>query len=539
MKKESIYLEAEDDITAVIEKVKDAKTNIIALVPPKRMPVLQSSVNLKLLKKEAASHKKKIVLVTSEASLLPLAGSVGLHVADTLNTKPYIPKAPDAIESDIELSDSSAVDAAAAAAVPVGVLDKAHGEDTDKKDQPKKSAKTEKLSGFLPKMKGRIPNFGKFRTKLILIISGAVLLSILWFVAFYVLPEATVVVRAQTTRVQLEAGFTLDKDAESDDLEEKVLASTTETLKKSNNVTVEATGEKNVGKKATGIVTLENCEQSSPLTVDAGTKVISSSGFSFVMESTVTIPAASFSGGGSICDAGEAPANVTATNGGSDYNLVSGLSYVVSGFSNTVSGTGGKMSGGTDEIETVVSQEDIDNALANLIYNDHSQAQAELEAQFSTTQTPLVETFTVKEGDPKGEPDVGETAKEVIVTLEYTYKMQGVSTESLNILLDEALIDEVGETELEIYDNGLSDADMEINGKEVTLTTNSFVGPSLDADEIAMEIAGLGFSQARDLLKAKDGVNSVDIDLSPFWVFSLPSEDKIEVTIDVAEHALQ
>jgi hypothetical protein len=60
MNKSNIYLEAEDDITSVIEKVKAAESNIVALVPTKRMPVLQSAVNLKLLKRESIASAKKL-----------------------------------------------------------------------------------------------------------------------------------------------------------------------------------------------------------------------------------------------------------------------------------------------------------------------------------------------------------------------------------------------------------------------------------------------------------------------------------------------
>ena len=47
MKKDVIYIDIEDDITTIIEKVKEAATSIVALVPPKRVGVLQSIVNLK------------------------------------------------------------------------------------------------------------------------------------------------------------------------------------------------------------------------------------------------------------------------------------------------------------------------------------------------------------------------------------------------------------------------------------------------------------------------------------------------------------
>lgn len=89
--KETIYVGVDDEITHIIDKVNDSQHKIIALVLPKRAAVLQSVVNMKLLKKAATSSKKNIVLITSEQGLYPLAGAAGIHVAKSLQSKPAIP----------------------------------------------------------------------------------------------------------------------------------------------------------------------------------------------------------------------------------------------------------------------------------------------------------------------------------------------------------------------------------------------------------------------------------------------------------------
>jgi len=50
MNKDVIYIDVEDDITAIIGKIKASSEKIVALVPPKRVGVLQSAVNLRLLR---------------------------------------------------------------------------------------------------------------------------------------------------------------------------------------------------------------------------------------------------------------------------------------------------------------------------------------------------------------------------------------------------------------------------------------------------------------------------------------------------------
>ena len=71
--KEVLYLDVEDDITSIISKVKASKHKVIAVVPPKRIGVLQSAVNLRLLARAAKQDEKHLVLITNNHALLTLA----------------------------------------------------------------------------------------------------------------------------------------------------------------------------------------------------------------------------------------------------------------------------------------------------------------------------------------------------------------------------------------------------------------------------------------------------------------------------------
>src|SRR5487761_291507 len=91
--KDVVYIDVDDEITGVIDKVTSSSAKVVALVLPKRATVFQSIVNMKLLKKRADAAKKNIVLISSEPGLMPLAGTAGLYVASTLQSKPEIPDA--------------------------------------------------------------------------------------------------------------------------------------------------------------------------------------------------------------------------------------------------------------------------------------------------------------------------------------------------------------------------------------------------------------------------------------------------------------
>ena len=107
--KDVIYIDIDDEITAIIDKLRTSEARIVALVLPKRATVFQSSVNMKLLKKAADESKKRLVLITSEANLMPLASSIGLYVAKNLQSKPEIPLSPGLAATDETIDTSQKV----------------------------------------------------------------------------------------------------------------------------------------------------------------------------------------------------------------------------------------------------------------------------------------------------------------------------------------------------------------------------------------------------------------------------------------------
>src|SRR5690606_18250766 len=88
------YIDVEDDITAIIGKVKGAQNKIVAVVPPKRIGVLQSAVNMRLLARAAEQSGKRLVLISGNQALTALAASAGIPSARTLQSKPELATLP-------------------------------------------------------------------------------------------------------------------------------------------------------------------------------------------------------------------------------------------------------------------------------------------------------------------------------------------------------------------------------------------------------------------------------------------------------------
>lgn len=94
MAKDVVYIDVEDDITTIISKVKASSEGIVALVPPNRIGVLQSAVNIRLLERSAKAAQKRVVLITNNQSLAMLAATANIPVAKNLQSKPEMAEIP-------------------------------------------------------------------------------------------------------------------------------------------------------------------------------------------------------------------------------------------------------------------------------------------------------------------------------------------------------------------------------------------------------------------------------------------------------------
>jgi hypothetical protein len=80
----ALYLEPDEEITSVVDRLKEIDDDEVAIVVPKRAGLLQSIVNLKLLRYQAEQQKKRISLVTTDKTGRNLASAVGLTVYQKL-----------------------------------------------------------------------------------------------------------------------------------------------------------------------------------------------------------------------------------------------------------------------------------------------------------------------------------------------------------------------------------------------------------------------------------------------------------------------
>ena len=547
--KHTVYIDIDDEITAIIDKVKTSPDKIVALVLPKRATVLQSIVNMKLLKKSAQAAKKSLVLITSEVGLMPLAGAVGIHVAKSLQSRPEIPLPPDhenSDESEISEADEDVTNdldktktvgalSAAALASQTDEMETIELDDIDVED----ASVSEEIDSKKKSGKGfKVPNFDRFRLSLFLAILAVILLIGGWILAAIVLPKANVVIQTNTTTQVSTVNFTANTAIKDLNVDQALVPAVQKEIKKTDTEKATATGKKDNGTKATGKLTLSNCiNDGASHTIPAGSG-FSNGSLTYTTNESVTLDPALFSGPN--CKSSTYGLNkdvgVTAVNGGANYNVpAASYSSSISG----ISAYGSEMAGGTSSIVTLITQADIDGAVSKMKGREDAAAATELAQNLQTDSLRgFDETKTISAPIITTSPAVGTEASDVTVTAITTYDILGVKVDYLNQLIKKDVSTKIDITKEGILDNGLGAAVIRVVTKksptEAQMSIRSIVvsGPTLNADAVKEQIKGKKRGDAINLIKAKPGIKDVQINYSPFWVLSTPkSTKKITVTI--------
>ncbi len=549
--KEIIYIDIDDEITSIIDKVRSSKGRIAALVLPKRATVLHSIVNMKLLKRTAEEAKKHVVLITSESALMPIAGAVGMYVAKTPQSKPAVPPPPATSaqvgEEEEAVVDMAKEDAELDATKSVGELAGLPPEDEaieiDNTASSKKTTESKTSKKVKKNKKLKIPNFDTFRKRLLL--GGLVLILLIagWYMAFKVMPRATVTIKSDMDTVVSTLTASISASAQELDKEALIIPAQIKELKKEGVQKVTATGERDDGTKAKGKVTLRltNCSEEE-VRIPAGTTV-SSGGNNYITQKAAVMESAKI---GSSCRNGDFPnvstktVDVIAAENGDKYNLESGKTFSVSGFSN-VNGTNSEISGGTSKIVKVVSQDDVSRALDQLNNSAPRESVAEeLVAELEREGLyGLVDTLESAEPQIATEPAVGKEASEVTVTSVVVHKMVGVKIEHLKELIETDVHSKIDTSKQVILDDGLDEAIIRIFDKKSTgeftlsMQVAATAGPEIDPEEVKTEIAGRKRAESQRLIEQRPGIGEVEVHYSPFWVYSTPSDvGKINVVFE-------
>ena len=575
MNKDVIYIEPEDDITDIITKIENSKEKIVALVPPKKAGVFRSIVNIKLIAKVGFTADKTIVLVTTDPSIVKLAGATKIPVTKNLQTAPSIPNpiAADEPESTskeelVEKDDgevkSEEVDEEGAD--KVAEKDEEKSDEKDEKEEKeedaddeksKKTSGKEKLEKAKDKGKKAAGDIKKFsfawfaahKGITISSIIGVLLIAIFFVWAFGIAPAVTVSVSVRTTSSNFSKSATFTKKLEEENVDEGKFYLVEKKSEKESSVDFEATGQKNVGEKAKGnVVVYAYFSNQGSVGVSAGDK-FSIGDLTYIADADAKITWDGSQGtcensdvisGGKINCKISGRVNVTAANPGEKYNIAASSANWKS-TANVFVYSDAAMAGGTDKMVTIVSQEDIDKAKDSLVISSETENKEALMDTLAETDFPIESSFKQTTSDVVSSPAVGEEVKEG-VTPKITVKI----TDTI-YLIDKTKVEEYITKEAKLGDNfkiyRMNDPFVENfieSGEGFTgkIKTSYVSGPKVTENDIVELVKGKGIGDAQHDLASIEGINGskIRIDKSYPWVMSVPNDtNKITVILDVED----
>ncbi len=545
-----IYLEADSEITEAIDKLKSSHASEVRLAVPARSTMLQSAVNLKLLKKAASSSHKKLILVSTDKATISLAAGLGILMAHNVKAEPSIPEAPtrqpeltkepvvlEQEEPSSQAQSEPSSSKSSKSSSKSGAFEKKHislSEDDESIDETSKPSRKEKRANKSNEPK--VPNFMGLNKKIAIFI--AVLMAIILFgLAYVFLPTAKITLIAKAVKTPVNVKFTLDAGTKKSDFENGVVAADQISTTKDLSAQYSATGKKDVGAKASGTISIRNCDDTNSHQLAAGSTV-SSGGKNFATTQAVTIPAGSAGGGVVTCSAAVS-SNITATASGDSYNL-SSSNFSISGLSSLYKATG-TTSGGTTKVATVVTQADIDKAKTDMINSATESAKQDLQTRGKDDQKVFVETFQSEVSNINTTAPADTESSGGTVSARVKYTELAAAKNDLDKLFEAQTKTQVPGNN-QIYQTGATDAKytvVKLEGTEkanMQATSNAYYGQTIDTNQVAHDVAGKSKKGLVEIVQPKySQVSGVQAETTPALLPYLPYfANRITVEIKVS-----
>lgn len=560
-----LYLEPDEEITSVIDRLRTLEDEEVTIVAPKRAGLLQSIINLKLLKHQGEQLGKKLSLVTTDKTGRNLASAVGLTVYQRL------PEEGDIKEAAVKERGGQPVpigfrkhrppeDSASTGSVPIGykpgkqpemakrsIASSEQEAAPEAPEQPSPEpaepvspevtppAKTSRPS--LPKIslphpslpsvrlpKPSLPKWKLPRKRWITAVAVALIVLLGGGVAAAaVLPKATITVTPATDPFKTDVPVTFAARAVAPDFAANVLPAKVIDVTRQSSKQVNATGTKEAGGKATGTISVINTLSRTQSLV-ARTRFAAPDGRIYRTQSAVRVPAN-----------GQASVTVTADDAGEAGNLAAGTRMTIPALSGegVYGQTSAEIAGGTNSATPVVSAADADRARNELAVQAAQEGLDEAKAKLAVGNkiNDKVTVTTVLDSDinpPVGAPGTAFTITGRVKIAYFTYSdsdYQQMLKEDLGPKVPPGS-DLVTDKMTQVFTTGQASSDR-LAG---IVTVSAFTSAGVSRDELKQQITGLTPDEAEQRLRELGKVSNVSVKLSPFWVRKIPErENKVHI----------
>ena len=503
-----IYLDADDDITTVRERLNRAQASRISLVVPAKSRVFQNLVNLKLLERYAGQFGVEITLVTGDGITRSLANGLRIRLRSTLARSDAAAAEPDPAAG--VRPAAGPVSAAGVQSTPAARRRGARplGVDALRSSRP--------LAPYARRRHGVLWVMGR--------LAGYILLLVLFLLAgigvVLALPEATIRLTPATATLAQTVAVRASTDYRSADLAKSQLPARLIQATVEDVAQADATGKKQEpAQRATGSVRFTN-RSGADLNVPSGTVVRTGMGtpVRFLTTAAATVQAGSFAQVPVMAEMAGSEGNAPAWS----INQVDGtLSFQVSVFNDT------PITGGTEKQAQLVTATDRQQLRDSLFARLKVASVDSLKKNAQPGDLLLDDMISVKVEDESFDREVGQVSKTFSLRMRLTASVLTVPVDGLNKLAEYAVEAKIPAGAALVPGSIKLGTPSEVSVEGNTLTFRAEVQAAaivgLDVSQLRRDLQGQTLEQARQILAEQYRLASEPtITLQNAWLGRLP-----------------
>lgn len=495
-----IHLHPQDELGQIIQKIINDPADELTLVVPDKAILSQGDIAFKVLADRVAQLHKKVTISTANPHIAALAAQAGLSTEGA----PVIP---------LESADTAPEVSAPA---------------------PEPKITQDKESIFSKAW------FSRHKTALSLTAAFLIVLIGGLMIANYYLPRATIIVYTDNRTIDRDVQLTASPNATAVDSAKMIIPATVVSAEDTVDQEFAATGQKEVGERATGTITITNKSIAQSKTLPAGS-VVASAGKSFTTTQSVTISAAAMTEDG--IDFTKVNVAIRAVAIGPDYNLAAGSTFAIADFDDEVSGkNAAALSGGSKKSVTVVTAQDRQQALQELTEQAQAQVVKALQAKINATQLLLEDAINTKVSTTDFSHAVDAQTAKFSLTLTVTASSPVVATADIKSLLTGTIEDKVPQGyKLTGAEPKIENAVTKVEDDGTLHLVSTFkaqIVPDLNTASLISQVRGKNPQVVEEFLRSQPNIKGYDITLSPKLpgpLYRLPAREsaiKIEVRVE-------
>jgi len=383
----------------------------------------------------------------------------------------------------------------------------------------------------LPKIK--IPKLPKLKFNFLIFILPIIPLVFLFFL-FFLKSQVTLYL----TPYEFEKTVNITLDSKGTEVSSLVIPVEKKEVSVSSSITIDTTGQKTVGEKATGEVTIFN-KLEKVQNIPKGSILTDSKGQKFELINSVQLAAAVTDYNTGTMNFGQVKTSVSAADIGPEYNISKDVTLTMKDFSENslVVKTNATFTGGTKIQVNTVSKADKTNAESQLTKSLADAADKKIKEEIDNLNDTLKETIQIQKGKLEFNREIDEKTDSLTATSNSTVSVFTISPETKNKIIQQFLSGENGYSDSEINPDSFvftfKVAKLDTDKSTGSLTIKGSSLSKVDTATLKNKIVGRTVNNAKNIIR-KNITRVYDFDFkNNFNMLNIVSFNKKNISIDV------